>query len=83
MAQQHRLIAQGDTSIGQSPQRLADFGGQFSGMVGVDADKERVELPEHGTQCRCDPLRQKNGNTGADPQEFDVGNSPQAAQQIL
>ena len=56
VSEQHRLIAQGNASVGQTAQRLAHLGGQFAGMVGVDADEEGVVFPEHRAQFRGDAL---------------------------
>ena len=76
MTEQHRLIAQGNPRISESTQGLSDLGGQLAGVVGVNTDKKRVELPEHGTQLRGDTLWQENGNPSADPQELNMGNGP-------
>src|SRR5438876_6221747 len=49
-------------------------------MVGVNADEQWMILFEHRAQFRGDALRQKNGNSRADPQKLHVRNAPQLAE---
>ncbi|OHE20272.1 MAG: hypothetical protein A2X95_01800 [Syntrophobacterales bacterium GWF2_56_9] len=47
----------------------------------MDADPEGVVSLEHLHQGGCDPLREDDRRLGADPDEFQVGNPPQAREQ--
>jgi hypothetical protein len=81
--EQHGLVAERDAGVGEAPERVAHFGGQFPGVVDVDADPERVEFLEHGAEFGRDPLRQEDGDPAADAEKFDVLDGAQSAEKIF
>ncbi len=72
------LIAEGDTVIGESLEAGADFGGEFAGVIGVDADEEGVILLQHLAKRGGDALGEEDGDSGADADELDVGDGAEA-----
>src|SRR5690606_19521454 len=52
-------------------------------MIQVTAHEERMKLPEHLTELRCDALRQENGHPRADAEELDVGYAAKPLQNPL
>ena len=69
--------------VRQPAQRLPHLGGQLPRVVRVNADEQRVILPEHRAQLRRDALRQEDGYPRADPQKLHVRDGAQPAQQMV
>lgn len=46
-AKEDGLVAQRDAGFSKADEAVADFGGEFFGMVGVDGDEERVMFFKH------------------------------------
>src|SRR5207253_9028940 len=81
--EQHALVAERDTGIGETFERLLHFNGQLARMVYVHTYPERMIFLQHRAKLRRDSLGQENWNARADPQKFDVWNRVQAAQNFL
>ena len=60
-----------------------ELGRDLVGVVEVDVDPDRVVLGEHLAQLVVDPLRQEDRHPGADPDDLDVGDLAQAAEDAL
>jgi hypothetical protein len=83
MAQEDGLIAEWDAGVGEASEGVANLEGQFTWVIGVDADEEGVELFEHGAQFRGDALGEEDGDAGADPDELEVGDGAELAEQMF
>ena len=77
--EQDGLIAEGNTGIGQTTERIADFRRQFTRMIRVNAHEQGMKFFQHRAQVGRDALRQKRRDARTDPQKFDVRNCPQPA----
>ena len=53
---------------------VANFGGEFVGVVGVDGKEEGLELLEHVAEFRGDSLGKEKRDAGAEAKELNVGN---------
>ena len=60
-----------------------DLGRDLVRVVEVEVDPERVVLLEHRAQLVVDPLRQEHRHARADPDDLDVGDLAEAAQDLL
>ncbi len=74
--EQDRLIAQGYARVGQTPQRFLGGRRQFSWMIEVDAEKQRMILFQPGAKLRSHPLGQDTRDPRADPDDLHMGNAP-------
>ena len=81
--EQHALVAERDAGEAESITGVAQLGGGFLGVVDVDAHPDRTVLLEDLAERRRDPLRQEDGNAGADANELHVLDRPQPAEQML
>ncbi len=79
-AQEHALIPQWHAVVCEDAEAFADLGGEFAGMIGVDADEKRVVLLQHAAQLWGDPLWKENGHAGADAEELDVRDLAQSGE---
>src|SRR5205823_4580842 len=70
--EQHALIAERDSGIGQSLERLLHFNRQLARMIHVHAHPKRMMLGENRAKLGRDALRQENWNTSSDSQKLDV-----------
>ena len=77
------LVAEGHAMIGEALEASADFGGEFAGVVGVDADEEGVIFLQHLAERGGDALREEDGDSGADADELDVGDGAEAREDAL
>ena len=64
-AQQHALVAQGDTGISQHLAGTLRFCRHLVGVVEVGVDPDGVILLQHGAEFRSDALRADHGSAGA------------------
>ena len=55
----------------------ADFDGQLRRVVGMDADKQRLEGPQSVAEFRSDSLWQKHGDACSDPKKFHMRYGPE------
>ena len=78
--QQDALVADREARPGQLVDRPADLRGDLVGVVEVEVDPERVVLREHLAQLVVDPLGQEDRHAAADPDDLDVGDLAQAAE---
>lgn len=62
LVEEDGLVAHDNTGVGETTEGVADFGGEFVRVVGVDGNEKRVELLKHGTEFRGDPLRKEDGD---------------------
>jgi hypothetical protein len=56
VAEEDGLVAEGDAGIGEAAQGVADLGGEFAGVIGVDAEEERVKrlsIAQNSGVIRC------------------------------
>ena len=60
-----------------------DLGGDLVGVVEVEVDPERVVLLEHRAELVVDALRQEDRDARADPDDLDVGDLADAAEDLL
>ena len=81
--QEDRLVAQRDACLGQLVAGPGQLRGHLLGMVDVDVQPERVVLLEHLAELVVDPLGQEDRHAGADPDDLDVGDLPEAAESRL
>ena len=81
--QQDRLVADRQAGPGQLVDRPADLRRDLVRVVEVEVDPQRVVLLEHLAQLVVDPLGQEDGHPRADPDDLDVGDLAQAAQDRL
>ena len=79
-SEQDALVAQRNAGVGEAPERVAHFGGEFARVVDVHTHPQRVEFFEHGAKFRRDALREKDGDAGADAEELDVRDGAQAGE---
>ena len=78
--QQHALVADRQPRLRQLVDRAGHLRGDLVGMVEVEVDPQRVVLLEHLAELVVDPLRQEDRHARADPDDLDVGDLAQAAQ---
>ena len=62
---------------------VATSGRQLGRVIEVDVHPQRMELTQHRHQLRRDALRHEDRHTAADPDDLDVLDGPQPAQDIL
>ena len=74
--EQHALVP----DPGQLVDGTRDLGRDLVGMVEVEVDPQRVVLLEHRAKLVIDPLRQEDRHARADPDDLDVGDLAQPAQ---
>ncbi len=77
------LVADHDAVIGETLEGGADFGGELSGVVGVNAEAKGVVLLEHLAEFVVDPLGEEDGDSGADANEFEVGDLAEAGEDFI
>ena len=77
--QQHGLIPDRDARPGELVDRPADLGRDLVGVIEMEIDPDRVIALEHLAQLVIDALGHEDRNAGADPDDFDVGDLPDAA----
>ncbi len=77
------LVAKGDAVIGEALEAGADFGGEFAGVIGVDADEEGVVFLQHLAKRGGDALGEEDGDAGTDADELDVGDGAEAREDAL
>ena len=68
------LVPHDNAGVGQATEGVADFGGEFVGVVGVDGKEEGMELLEHIAEFRGDSLGKEKRDAGAEAKELNVGN---------
>jgi len=66
------LVTHRDTRISKAAQSITDLRGQFTGVIDVDGNKERVILFEHLAEIIGDSLREENRDACADADELDM-----------
>ena len=81
--QQHALVAQGDTGVGQHGAGLGGLGGDLVGVVEVGVQPHGVILLQHVAQCGSDALGQHDGGAGADADDLHVGDLAQLGDDVL
>ena len=81
--QQHALVADREPGLRQLVDRARDLRGDLVRVVEVEVDPQRVVLLEHLAQLVVDPLRQEDRHPRADPDDLDVRDLAQAAQDRL
>ena len=81
--QQHALVAQRDTGVGQHGAGLGGLGGDLVGVVEVGVQPDGVILLQHVAQLGSDALRQHHGGTGADADDLHVGDLTQLGDDVL
>ena len=81
--QQDGLVADGQARPGQLVDGPAHLRGDLVGVVEVEVDPERVVLLEHLAQLVVDPLGQEDRHPRADPDDLDVGDLAEPAQDRL
>ena len=81
--EQDALVADRQAGLGQLVDRARDLRRDLVRMVEVEVDPERVVLLEHLAQLVVDPLRQEDRHPRADPDDLDVGDLAEAAQDRL
>ena len=81
--QQHALVAQGDTGVGQHGAGLLRLGGDLLGMVEVGVQPHGVILLQHVAQRGSDALGQHDGGAGADADDLHVGDLAQLGDDVL
>ncbi len=81
--QEDALVPQRDAVVGEPLEGGFYLGGQFPGMIDVDAHPERMVFGQHAAQLRGDALGEENGDAGADPEELNVLDVAQAAEEGL
>lgn len=78
--QEHALVSERYSMVDEALESCPHLGGQLAGMVDVNAHPEGMKFLEHPAQLRCDPLRQENWDTCADPDKLYVFDGAQTAQ---
>ena len=81
--QQHGLVAQGDTGIGQHGAGLGGLIGELLGGVEVGVQPDGMILTQHGAQLGGDTLGAHHGGAGAQTDDLHVGNGAQALDDVL
>ena len=81
--QQHALVAQRDTGVGQHGAGLGGLGGDLVGVVEVGVQPDGVILLQHVAQLGGDALRQHHGSAGADADDLHVGDLTQLGDDVL
>lgn len=81
--QQHALVAQGDTGVGQHGAGLGGLGGDLVGVVEVGVQPHGVILLQHVAQRGSDALGQHDGGAGADADDLHVGDLAQLGDDVL
>ena len=77
------MVAERDAGVGEAAEGVADFGGEFARVVGVDGNEKRVVLFQHRAEFRRDALGQENRDARADADELDVRDGPQAGEDLV
>ena len=81
--EQHALVADRQAGPRQLVDRARDLGGDLVGVVEVQVDPERVVLREHLAQLVVDALRQEDRHAAPDPDDLDVRDLAEPAQDLL
>src|SRR4051812_20790156 len=81
--EQDALVADRQPRLGQLVDGAADLRRDLVRVVEMEVDPERVVLLEHLAQLVVDPLRQEDGDPAADPDDLDVRDLAQAAQDLF
>ena len=82
-AQQNRLVAERDAGFCEADKTIADFGGEFSGMIGMDGDEKRMVLFQHVAEFRRDALGEEDRDAGADPKKLDVRDRAESGEDFI
>ncbi len=77
------LIPHNNAGISQATEGVADFGGEFVGVVGVDGKEEGMELLENIAEFRGNSLGKEKRDAGAEPEELDVGNFVETSEETF
>ena len=80
-AQQHGLVAHRHTGLQKPVDGLSGVGGEFVGVVEVGVDPEGMIATEEVAQGVVDAVRQLHRHPRAEPDDLNVRNRTQAAQQ--
>ena len=81
--EQHALVADRQAGLRQLVDRARDLGRDLVRVVEVEVDPQRVVLLEHLAQLVVDPLRQEDRHPRPDPDDLDVRDLAQPAQDRL
>ena len=81
--QEHRLVADGQAGLRQLVDRPTHLRRDLVRVVEVEVDPERVVLLEHRAQLVVDPLGQEDRHPRTDPDDLDVGDLAQPAEDRL
>ena len=81
--QEDRLVADRQAGLGQLVDRPAHLGRDLVRVVEVEVDPQRVVLLEHRAQLVVDPLGQEDRHPRADPDDLDVRDLAQPAEDRL
>ena len=77
------LIPHDDAGVGQATEGVANLGGKFVGVIGVDGKEEGMKLLEHIAEFRGDSLRKEKRDAGAEAEELNVGNFVETSEETL
>lgn len=77
------LVPHDNPSVGEAAEAIADLGGEFVRVVGVDGNEEGVEFLQHRAEFGRDALGEKNGDAGADSDELDVGDGVEFGEELF
>ena len=81
--QEDGLVAEGDTGEGEAITGFAEGVGTFVGVVDVNAHPHRAVFFEDFGEGGGDALGEKDGDTGTDTNEFDVGDGAEFAEEVV
>ena len=77
------LVPHDKAGVCQATERVADFGGEFVGVVAVDGKEEGMELLEHIAEFRGDSLGKEKRDAGAKTKELNVGNLVETSEEAF
>ena len=77
------LVSHDNAGVGQATEGVADLGGEFLGVVGVDGKEEGMELLEHIAEFRGDSLGEEKRDAGAEAEELNVGDFVETSEETL
>lgn len=77
------LVPHDNAGVGQATEGVANFGGEFVGVVGVDGKEEGMELLEHIAEFRGDSLGKEKRDAGAEAKELDVGDFVETSEEAF
>ena len=82
-AQQHGLIAQGDTGVGQTGKSLLGLGGELVGMVEMGVEPDGMIFLQHLAQLGGNTLRADHWGTAAETDNLHMRNLAKALDDIF